>query len=720
MCTLQGVDAPFCGSLGKSNPPRREKNEKRYYMSIVKKLLLGTAIVVSYGVQANAQQFPGLPDQTAPTFGSPGDFEEQRYIIKYKDGARDFSASRVADDNGRIELELGNRNLIAASMTRGAAMALKENPNIETIELDPRRYLMAEDVPYGIPMVQADQLSDAATGNQKVCIMDTGYDRQHVDLQAIRVDGNDGHGSNNTGNWYQDGHGHGTHVAGTIAAIGGNNEGVVGVNPGDNLNLHIVKVFNNNGNWAYGSDLIAAIDQCVDAGSNVISMSLGGGGSSTAEQQAFENAASQNILSIAAAGNDGNSSLSYPASYDIVMSVGAVNSSGTIAGFSQFNSQVEISAPGVGVNSTLPNNQYAAWSGTSMATPHVSGVAALVWSHYPDCSAAEIRDALNATAEDRGATGRDNYYGHGIVKAKAAFDSLATGCDGSGNPPPPPPVEDGVLENGVTATGISGARFDEVNFTMEVPPGATDLQFVSTAANGGGDVDMYVKAGEAPTLTTYDCRPFKLGSEETCSFPSPDATTYHVMLRGFTSFSNISLTGTYTDVPPPPPSEPPVANFSYDCAGLTCDFDGGGSVDDGTIVKYGWNNGDVSRRSMAGPFVTHTYSAEGTYRVILSVTDDQGLRDVQREYIDVSDGVANIDVWTLKRKRTDFYVGHVRWSGASGDRVDVHKNGSFYKDTKNDGTWWERHDPVPGTYNYRICETGSTTACSEEVSIVFD
>ncbi|PCK32689.1 S8 family serine peptidase [Pseudoalteromonas piscicida] len=334
-------------------------------------------------------------------------------------------------------------NAYVAEVSSEQMQQLQNDSNIAQVEIDPKRYLpkvapsaidlLAETTPYGINMVQANQVSDSYSGNRKVCIMDTGYTLGHQDLPSTGITGNDGYGNYDTGVWSNDGNGHGTHVAGTIAALGGNNTGVVGVNPSGQLGLHIVKVFNDQGSWAYGSDLIKAIEQCEQAGANVTSMSLGGGASSAAERNAFEQSYQRGMLHIAAAGNAGNSSLSYPASYNAVVSVAAVDSSESKASFSQYNSQVEIAGPGVGVNSTWNNGAYRSISGTSMATPHVSGVAALVWSHFPQCTAQQIRQVLNTTAKDKGQSGRDTSYGYGIVQAKAALDYLNNnGCDSSG------------------------------------------------------------------------------------------------------------------------------------------------------------------------------------------------------------------------------------------------------------------------------------------------
>jgi hypothetical protein len=135
-----------------------------------------------------------------------------------------------------------------------------------------------------------------------------------------------------------------------------------------------------------------------------------------------------NVLLVAAAGNSGSAAYSYPASYNAIISVAAVDRFGNKAGFSQYNDQVEIAAPGVAVRSTIVGGGYSSYSGTSMATPHVAGVAALIWSHDPTRSATEVRNALTATARKRdGTSGRDDEYGHGIVQAAAAKLYLVSG-----------------------------------------------------------------------------------------------------------------------------------------------------------------------------------------------------------------------------------------------------------------------------------------------------
>ncbi|MEE2001278.1 S8 family serine peptidase [Alkalimonas sp. MEB108] len=425
-----------------------------------------------------------------------------------------------------------------ATLTPQQLRELSKNPAVEYIELDHKRYIadvispMAQTTPYGINMVQANQVSDANATNMKVCVIDTGYQLGHPDLPSAGVTGStfSGHGA-----WSTDGNGHGTHVAGTIVALN-NNIGVVGVLPSGLVGLHNVKIFNNSGNWTNASNLIQAIQSCQNAGAKVVNMSLGGGSSNTTERNAMNSFNNSGMLLVAAAGNAGNTSFSYPASYDAVVSVAAVDSNKNLASFSQRNSQVEISGPGVNVASTWINSGYRSISGTSMASPHVAGVAALVWSNHPQCTNTQIRNVLNLTAERRGTSGRNTSYGWGIVRAKAAHDWITNnGCDGSGG--------GGNPGGGQTFHNLSGSTGQWLRGSYNIPSGVSQLTFRITG--GTGDADLYIRYGNAPTEQLWDCRPYRNGNEEVCTFNNPQAGTWHVGIRGYTAFSGLTFSYQY-------------------------------------------------------------------------------------------------------------------------------------------------------------------------------
>ncbi|MGH8459195.1 MAG: S8 family serine peptidase, partial [Nevskiales bacterium] len=260
----------------------------------------------------------------------------------------------VRASGGTIHYEFPGLNAVAATLPQAALEGLRRNPNVVAIEEDairePYAHTGGQTVPYGISMVQADQVGDDFAAQRKICIIDSGYWRNHEDLQDGSVTATPNSG---TGDPFTDKCGHGTHVAGTISAID-NSVGVVGVLPNQRINLHIVKVFGDSCGWTYSSSLVAAADQCVANNANIISMSLGGNVKSNFEQAAFNNYYNQGVLSVAAAGNGGNNQKSYPASYPSVVSVAAIDSSKLVASFSQKNDQVELAAPGVGVLSSVP------------------------------------------------------------------------------------------------------------------------------------------------------------------------------------------------------------------------------------------------------------------------------------------------------------------------------------------------------------------------------
>lgn len=483
------------------------------------------------------------------------DGQPTQYIVKFKQPAisafqadsAQAKAAFVQQSNRLLAAKqlsavshLPSVNAVVVKLNKEELKALQADPEIEYIEEDPKRYLLdvitpqAQTVPYGIPMVQANQVSDAFVSNTPVCIIDSGYTPSHEDLPSSGVTG---YAFPGTGVWNNDGDSHGTHVAGTIAALD-NGTGVIGVLPSGQADLHIVKVFNDSGNWTTASNLIQAIQSCKDAGAKVVNMSLGGAGSSQTENTAMTNFYNGGILLVAAAGNAGTTALSYPASYSSVVSVAAVDSSGNHGSYSQRNAQVDIAAPGTSVRSTLSNGGYGNLTGTSMASPHVAGVAALVWSHHASCTPVQIRNALTATAEDRGTVGRDNLYGWGIVKAKAAHDYLtANGCSGSGGGGGTPPT------GGATFPGLSGTAGQWLRGSYDIPAGVSQVTF--QISGGTGDADLYVQYGSQPSTTSYQCRPYQTGNNEVCTISNPQAGTWHVGIRGYSAFSGVTFSYQY-------------------------------------------------------------------------------------------------------------------------------------------------------------------------------
>ncbi len=486
-----------------------------------------------------------------------------RVIVAFKAGSEAAARAAVAANGGRVLDVIEDSDALAVSVPRSALAALRAARGVDFVEDDVIRTVQGsrararpdalpgvpQSTPYGIAQVQADQISGTPLWKPKVCIIDSGINATHEDLAGNTLSGKN---FTTSGTWDTDEDAHGTHVAGTIAALN-NAVGVVGVGANKQFNLVIAKVFDASGS-ASASVITKAINDCGRQKANIISMSLGSTGNSRTEQRALDKLQAAGVLLVAAAGNTGLNENHYPASLASVMGVAANDVNQQWATFSTFNADVEISAPGVAVLSTVPagsqvgattsvggasytvqpmagspltsatgpladfgfgdtpvagsmtgkvclisrgnisfadkvlncqtsggigaiiyNNTtgdllgtlgttvttipsvgalqadgatmlgqvgqsasvavagtpdiYAEFNGTSMATPHVSGVAALVWSYYPQCTAEQIRTTLKLSALDIGDPGRDDKTGAGIVQAKAAFDRIATlGC----------------------------------------------------------------------------------------------------------------------------------------------------------------------------------------------------------------------------------------------------------------------------------------------------
>jgi len=258
-----------------------------------------------------------------------------------------------------------------------------------------------------------------------VAIVDTGVDGKHPEFEGKLVKGFDVYNKDNPDSAYIDPQGHGTHCAGITAALANNKIGVAGFAP--NVKIQSVRVLDDNGSGTYAG-VAEGMAWAAENGAKIMSMSLGGPSSSQAIEEAIKLALKNDVLPIAAMGNSGNESNSYPAAIKGVMAVAATDSKDKRAYFSQYGAHNAISAPGVGILSTfptyasgMPGKDYGAISGTSMATPGVAGVAALVRSKFPELKAEQVREKIEKTADDLGEKGWDKYYGNGRINVGNAL-----------------------------------------------------------------------------------------------------------------------------------------------------------------------------------------------------------------------------------------------------------------------------------------------------------
>lgn len=534
----------------------------------------------------------------------------QRFIVTYRDGsvqtidakaqesALKSAASAVPAKDGR-ELSLVKlRRLAVGPQLLKADRALDQaeaeilmrkiaaEPDVLSVEVDqllrptltPNDSRLSEQWAFGTDTAGINVRSawDQASGDGVVvAVIDTGI-TDHEDLNANILTGydfisdtfvsrdNDERDDDPTdeGDWnsdssecdVSDSSWHGTHVAGTIAAVTNNAIGVAGT--AYNAKVIPVRVLGRCGGytsdiadaivWASGGTVSGVPDNANPA--EVINLSLGGTGScSSTYQNAIDGAVSRGTTVVVAAGNSStNVSSSVPANCSNVIAVAATTSSREKASYSNYGTGIDISAPGSGILSTLNTGtttqesaSYASYDGTSMAAPHVAGVVALLQSAAPTpLTPAEVETVIKNSAASFSCT---QGCGSGLIDANAAVTAAVTGDtggdDGDGG------GDGSVLSNGVAVADLAASRGESLNYSIDVPSGTSSLTV--SISGGTGDADLYVRAGSEPTDSAYDCRPYKSGNSETCTISAASTGTYYIRIKAYRAFSGVTLLASY-------------------------------------------------------------------------------------------------------------------------------------------------------------------------------
>ena len=353
-------------------------------------------------------------------------YAPDQVIVKFKKGTS-ASAMKTAHQDGQAKLLSRNTKLgfdVVKVEDKSVEQAVKEyekNPNVEyaepnyiyTIQWTPNDpYFSSRQ--WGPQKVQAPAAWDVTRSSSDtwIAIVDTGVQYDHPDLSGKVVRGYDFVDDD----WDPyDGNGHGTHCAGIAAAVTNNSQGIAGMAP--NATIYAVRVLNNSGSGTL-DDVANGIIHAADSGADVISLSLGASVGATTLKNAVDYAWNKGVVVVAAAGNSGTSLPSYPAYYSNAIAVAATDSNDNKASFSNYGSWVDVAAPGVNIYSTYTDSSYASLSGTSMATPHVAGLAGLLDAQGR--SASQIRAAIENTADRISGTG--TYWSKGRINAYRAVN----------------------------------------------------------------------------------------------------------------------------------------------------------------------------------------------------------------------------------------------------------------------------------------------------------
>jgi thermitase len=423
----------------------------------MKKAILALTVAILLIFSFPTIIFAAPPANPAPV----SDFSSQQILVKFQPGT---SLPEVAEIHrqlgGQVKETIPGIGVQVVTVPKGQAMAKVKaySANVKVAYAEPDFVAQAVGNPddpgfgsqWGMVKVQAPEAWAVTTGSPSItiAILDTGVDQDHPDLASKIVKNIDFTGSASVDDVY----GHGTHVAGIAAAMTNNGIGVAGL--GYTATIMSVKVLGDTGSGAY-SWVASGIIWAADNGADVINMSLGGSSASSTLEDAINYAWSKGVVVVAAAGNSGSTTPSYPAYYTNCIAVAATDSNDNLASWSNYGDWVDVAAPGVSIYSTLINNGYGYKSGTSMASPHVAGLAALVFTTVSDTNSDgklndEVRSRIETTCDDIGVSG----IGHGRINAWSAVGDSA---------PPAPTTGSitGKVTDAADASPIAGATVSD-------------------------------------------------------------------------------------------------------------------------------------------------------------------------------------------------------------------------------------------------------------------
>jgi len=371
------------------------------------------------------------------------DVKKGEVIVVLQEG---IDSTQWAEDHDVFILDQTEQTMVVRDLTREAEEMIVQweaNPTVVYMEPnytyekqtdDPRKDiifaqedLMQADLPndelydfyqWNLKQLNLESAWSQTKGKQgvPVAIIDSGIDPEHHDLEERIVQGYNAFEDNEA---FFDDNGHGTHVAGIFGAVTNNESGIAGVtwnNP-----LLAVKVLDDE---AIGDSFSIAkgIRWATDHGAKVINLSLGDEHNSEVMHEAIKYAYDRDVVLIAATGNEGVETPMFPAGYPEVLAVGSTNEKLERSFYSNYGKHTDVTAPGEHIPSTFIGDQYVMMSGTSMSSPHVAGVAALIRSQNEDLTNEEVYERIRNTAEDLGPKGFDHYYGYGIANASKALE----------------------------------------------------------------------------------------------------------------------------------------------------------------------------------------------------------------------------------------------------------------------------------------------------------